>query len=189
MSSDEESEDETQEIVRVVGCDIYFYGDIDRTSILKFTETFRKLEIDLRKKAIELPGYDPIITVHICSDGGDVYAGMGVMDTLRRSNVRVHTIAEGTCCSAATFMLLGGKKRMIGKHAHILIHQLSSGFMGKYKDLRDELKTCKKIMKMMKCLYESETKIPKPKFKEMMTHDVYIDSSECLKYEIVHEIV
>ena len=69
MSSDEESEDETQEIVRVVGCDIYFYGDIDRTSILKFTETFRKLEIDLRKKAIELPGYDPIITIHICSDG------------------------------------------------------------------------------------------------------------------------
>ena len=62
----------------------------------------------------------------------------------------IETIAEGTCCSAATFMLLGGKKRMIGKHAHILIHQLSAGFMGKYKDLRDELKTCKKIMKMMK---------------------------------------
>lgn len=190
MSSDSDAEQEEYECVRVVGSEIYYYGDIDRESILEFIETYKKLEIDLLKKSIELPGYSPIIRVHICSDGGDVFAGMSAMDTLKQSRVKIETVAEGTCCSAATFMLLGGSRRMMGRHAHVLIHQISSGgFFGKYRDLKDEMGTCKKLMKSLKTLYKAETKIPKSKFKELMSRDVYLDSSECLTYGIVHAIV
>jgi ATP-dependent protease ClpP protease subunit len=87
MSSDSDTEKEEYECVRVVGSEIYYYGDIDRESILEFIETYKKLEIDLLKKSIELPGYSPIIRVHICSDGGDVFAGMSAMDTLKQSRV------------------------------------------------------------------------------------------------------
>ena len=189
MSSDSETEQEEYDCIRVVGSEIYYYGDIDRENILEFTEAFKKLEIDLLKKSIELPGYSPIIRIHICSDGGDVFAGMSAMDTLKQSRVKIETIAEGTCCSAATFMLLGGSHRMMGRHAHVLIHQISSGgFFGKYRDLKDEMGTCKKLMKSLKSLYKAETKIPKSKFKELMSRDVYLDSRECLMYGIVHAI-
>jgi len=48
--------------------------------------------------------------------------------------------------------------------------------------------TCKKLMKMMKKVYEAETKIPKDLFKKLMKKDVYLDADECIKYGIVHGI-
>jgi len=184
--SSDEVEVEEHDVVRVNGCDIYYYGDVDTENTLEFLDEFKKLEVDLLKKSIELPGYKPTIRVHIHSDGGDVFSGLSIMDTLKSSRVNIVTIAEGTCCSAATFILLGGGERLMGRHSFILIHQLSSGFFGKYTELRDEMKTCKKIMKTIKNLYMKKTSIPKEKMSQYMKRDMYLDYDECLKYEIVH---
>lgn len=184
MSSDEETEETGN--VQVIGSEIYYYGDITRDNVLTFITGMKKLEKDLLKKAVDLDGYVPNINIHIHSDGGDLFSGMNAMDAIRRSDVHTTTIAEGTCCSAATFMLLGGDRRLMGKHAHVMIHQLSTGFFGKFEELRDEMDTCKKLMKMMKKVYQAETKIPPDTFKELMKKDVYLDADECIKYEIVH---
>ena len=145
------------------------------------------MEIYLLKKAIELPGYTPTIQVHIHSEGGDVFSGLSAMDTLRSARVNVTCIAEGNCCSAATFLLLGGKKRLMSRHSFVLIHQLSSGFFGKYNEFKDEMKTCKKIMKTIKGIYRSETEIPKETLNEFMSKDIYLNYEDCLNYGIVHD--
>jgi len=186
MSSDEETEETCN--VQVIGSDIYYYGDVSRDNILSLVTSVKKLERELLKKGAELDGYAPNITVHIHSDGGDLFSGMNAMDTLRKSKVHVTTVAEGTCCSAATFMLLGGDRRLMGRHAHVMIHQLSTGFFGKFQELREEMDTCKKLMKMMKKVYGAETKIPKDIFKQLMKKDVYLNADECIKYGIVHGI-
>jgi ATP-dependent Clp endopeptidase proteolytic subunit ClpP len=187
MSSDDETE-ETEECgeVRTVGTDIYYYSDINRKSILEFIEQLKKLETDLLKKAVDLPGYTPCIRVHVQSEGGDIFSGMSAMDTMKASRVHITTIAEGTCCSAGTFLLLGGKDRRMGRHAHVLIHQLSTGFFGKYQEMKDEMKTCKKLMKMLRRVYKTETSIPNKTLRELMQRDVYLDADECLKYGIVY---
>ena len=92
---DTEDEEEVEhETVRVIGCDIYFYGDVDRVNAFDFIDAFKKLEVDLLKKSIELEGYNPTIRVHIHSDGGDVFSGLSMMDMLRSSRVKVVTIAQ-----------------------------------------------------------------------------------------------
>ena len=48
---------------------------IDRRNALDFVENFKKLEIELLKKKAELFGYEPLIRVHIMSEGGDIFAG------------------------------------------------------------------------------------------------------------------
>ena len=184
MSSDEDTEETCN--VQVIGCDIYYYGDVTRDTVLDLITSTKKLEKELLKKAVDLDGYTPNINVHIHSDGGDLFSGMNAMDALRNTEVHVTTIAEGTCCSAATFMLLGGDRRLMGKHAHVMIHQLSTGFFGKFQELRDEMDTCKKLMKTMKSVYKAETNIPSDLFKELMKKDVYLDAEECIKYGIVH---
>jgi ATP-dependent protease ClpP protease subunit len=73
----------------------------------------------------------------------------------------------------------------MGMHSHILIHQISTGFFGKFRELKDELDTCKKLMKMLKKLYKTETSIPKDVLKDLMKRDIYLDAEECLKYRIV----
>ena len=109
--STKDEEPESEEYVKVIGNEILFYADVDRENALDFVEKFKKLEIELLKKKAELFGYEPLIRVHIMSEGGDIFAGMTMMNTLESSRVKIVTIAQGSCCSAATFMLLGGSDR------------------------------------------------------------------------------
>ena len=187
-TEDETKEQEENECVKVIGNELLFYGDVDRENTLEFVEKFKKLEIELLKKMAELVGYEPMIRVHIMSEGGDVYAGLNMMNVLERSRVKVVTIAQGACCSAATFVLLGGKERRMGKNAYLLIHQISTEMWGSFNDLKHELKSTDKLMKMLKEMYLSKTKIPEAKFKSLMKRDIYLPPDKCLKYGIVSEI-
>src|SRR5210317_1476324 len=107
-TDDEKDNEDVTECVKIIGNEILFYGDIDSENALEFVEKFKKLEIELLKKKAELIGYDPQIRVHIMSSGGDIFAGLNMMNVLERSRVKVITIAQGSCCSAATFVFLGG---------------------------------------------------------------------------------
>ena len=181
-------EQEENDCIKVVGNELLFFGDVDRENTLEFVEKFKKLEIELLKKMAELVGYEPMIRVHIMSEGGDVYAGLNMMNVLERSRVKVVTIAQGACCSAATFVLLGGKERRMGKNSYLLIHQISTEMWGSFNDLKHELKSTDKLMKMLKDMYLSKTKIPEAKFKSLMKKDIYLPPDKCLKYGIVSEI-
>ena len=187
-TEDETKEQEENDYIKVIGNELLFYGDVDRENTLEFVEKFKKLEIELLKKMAELVGYEPMIRVHIMSEGGDVYAGLNMMNVLERSRVKVVTIAQGACCSAATFVLLGGSERRMGKNAYLLIHQISTEMWGSFNDLKHELKSTDKLMKMLKDMYLSKTKIPEAKFKSLMKKDIYLPPDKCLKYGIVSEI-
>ena len=186
--STKEEETEIEECVKVIGNEILFYADVDRENALDFVEKFKKLEIDLLKKKAELFGYEPIIRVHIMSDGGDIFAGMTLMNTLESSRVKVVTIAQGSCCSAATFMLLGGVERKMGRNAYVLIHQISTEMWGNFQELKHELKSTDKFMKMLKKMYLEKTNIPEKMLKKLMKKDIYLNPRDCLKYGIVHAL-
>jgi ATP-dependent protease ClpP protease subunit len=187
-TEDDNKDTEVEECVKIIGNEILFYGDIDRENALDFVEKFKKLEIDLLKKMAELVGYEPTIRVHIMSEGGDIFSGLNMMNVLERSRVKVITIAQGSCCSAATFVLLGGSERRMGKNAYLLIHQISTEFWGNFQELKNEMKSTDKFMKMLKKMYLSKTKIPEKKFKKLMKKDVYLTPEKCLKYEIVSSL-
>ncbi len=188
MPTTEEETDTPEECIKVVGNELLFYGDVNVENALTFVEKFKKLEVDLLKKKAELVGYDPQIRVHILSDGGDVFSGMNMMNILQSSRVKVVTIAQGACCSAATFVFLGGSERRMGQNAYLLIHQISTEFWGKFQELRDEVKTSEQMMKTIKKLYMSKTKIPERTFKKLMRKDIFLPASKCLKYKIVHAV-
>ena len=176
-------------VSRVTGNEIFYCGEITEVDILEFIEDFKKLEIELLKKKAELIGYEPVIHVHICSEGGDLFAGISAMNIIEKSRVKVVTIAQGVCCSAATFLLLGGHERRIGKNAHVLIHQITTnGFWGKYEELKDEMKSCDKFMDMVIKTYQEKTTIPQKQFKKIMKRDMYLDAQECIKYNVVDSI-
>lgn len=185
MSTKEEESEATETVVKITGNEILFYGDVDRENALEFVEKFKKLEIELLKKKAELVGYEPTIRVHIMSEGGCIFAGMNMMNVLETSRVKVITIAQGSCCSAATFMLLGGSERRMGKNAYILIHQISTEMWGNFQELKHELKSTDKFMKKLKQMYLQKTKIPEKMLKKLMKKDIYLSPEKCLKYKIV----
>lgn len=184
----EDTDEEEKTYTKTIGNEIYFCGDISPENTLEFVEAFKKLEIQLLKHKAELVGYEPEIRVFIMSDGGDVYSGFALKNTLEKSRVSVTTIARGSCCSAATFMFLGGKRRLVSRDGYLLIHQLSTEMWGNYNDLKNEMKNCDKLMKDLKKVYMKKTNIPEDKFKKLMKKDLYLSASKCLKYEIAHAL-
>ena len=184
----ERAEEEEPSTTKVIGNEIHFYGEITSENSLEFIAAFRNLEIKLLKHKAELVGYEPEIRVHIMSEGGDMFSGLAMKNILETSRVKVITIAQGACCSAATFMFLGGAERRMGPNAYILIHQLSTEFWGKYQDLKNEAKTCEKFMKALKKMYKEKTTIPENKFKKLMKKDLFLSASKCLKYQIAHAL-
>jgi len=184
-TEDESKDQDVDDCVKIIGNEILFYGEIDRENALDFVEKLTKLEIALLKKMAELVGYEPMIRVHIMSEGGDIFSGLNMMNVLEKSRVKVVTIAQGACCSAATFLLLGGSERRMGRNAYLLIHQISTEFWGNFQDLKTEMKSSEKFMKMLKKMYLSKTNIPEKKFKRLMKKDVYLTPEKCIKYGIV----
>jgi ATP-dependent Clp endopeptidase proteolytic subunit ClpP len=184
---DSDSEEDTNK-VRVVENDIFFYSGIDNDSILNLNTAIKKLERKLLKRAIDIDGYNPVINLHIKSGGGDIFAGLSGMDHISSCRVPINTIADGLCASAATFLLMGGSTRYIRPSAYVLIHQLSSGFWGKFEDLKNELESCEKFMKIIRGIYEEKATIPQKTLNSMMKRDIYVTAKECLRFGIVDEI-
>jgi ATP-dependent protease ClpP protease subunit len=185
-NKEKDEEEEEVEVCKVVGNEMYFVGDISPENNLEFIEKFKRLESTLLKMAADLHGYRPEIRIHICSDGGDLFSGFSLMNHIEKSRVRVVTIADGSCCSAATFFLLGGQERRISRNAFILIHQLSTGHYGKYEEMKDELRTCDKLMEQIRDVYTAKTNIPEKKLNKLLKHDIYLEAAKALKYQVVH---
>ena len=181
---------EEGECVQIVGTNVYFAAEIDDVSVQELITALKKLEKKLLKQAIDLDGYEPRVRLYIKSDGGDIFAGFSAMDHIRNMKIDVTTVADGCCASAATFLLLAGKKREIGQHGYVLIHQLATdGFWGKYEDMKDEMKNCDQFMKTIREIYDKETELPTKKLNKMLKRDVFLNAKMCKKYKVVHKIV
>ncbi len=188
-TDDESDEEEDRNVVKTVGSEIFFYSEVTSEKVFELIEQVKNLESSLLKQAVDLPGYAPEITIYIQSGGGDVYAGFSGMDHLKQSRVKIYTVADGCCASAASFLLLGGTYRYVNPHTQVLVHQISSsGFWGKFEELKDEMAMCEKLMELVKRIYKRETDIPDKMFKTLMKRDVYLSPEECLEFRIVDEI-
>ena len=187
--TDDKKKDECSDFnIQTIGNVVYFSEDIDEGSVMELFTTMRELEIKMQKKKTKYIGFEPAIWLFIKSDGGDIFSGFSAMDFIKSLSVPVYTVADGMCASAATFLLLAGRKRFMTKHTHILIHQLSTeGFWGRYEEIKDEMKNLNKFMDMIQGVYE-DTEIPDKKFKKMMKRDLYLNAQKCLKYKIVHDV-
>jgi len=175
--------------IEIVNNHIYFYSSIKSNSILKLNKKIKELETKLLTYADSLEWEPPGIYLHINSYGGSVFAGVAGMDHIRKCKVPVYTVVDGCAASAATFLSVVGQKRYINKHAHILIHQLSSGFWGKFSEIEDEIKNLKKLMEMIKDVYLKNTGMTKKQLNKMLKHDLWLNAQEALEYGLVDEVL
>ena len=170
---------------------IYFYSEIDRERILQLNKTIREQNNNIitQCQIMDRPIETEKIFLHLSSFGGSIFAGYAGMDEILKSKVKVVTIIDGCCASAATFLSVVAHKRYINEHGYILIHQLSSGFWGKYNEFQDEMKNMDRFMKMTKEIYAKYTKVPMTMIDEILQHDIWFDAKQALEYGLVDEIL
>ena len=168
---------------------IYFYTEVNKGSILDLNKAIRISEAEMLHTAQVLEVPTPEIKLHINSPGGSLFDGLAAVDYVRRSKAPVHSIVEGMAASAATLISVMAHKRSINKHSYMLIHQLSSGAIGKFEELMDDMENNKALMKAIKQIYLERTKIPENLLKDILKKDIYFDAKQCLKYGLVDQIL
>ena len=83
---------------------------------------------------------DKDISLYIDSPGGDVYAGLGILDTMNFIKPDVSTICVGMAASMSAVLLAAGAKgkRLALPNSMVMIHQPSSGVQAAQDDAAPE---------------------------------------------------
>ena len=175
--------------VETVNNHIYFYSGVGKAEVLQLNRRMRELNNSLVYDAKIQDRKPASIFLHINSYGGSLFDGLAAMDTVLSCKVPVVTLVDGCCASAATFISVVGKERLIPKHGFMLIHQLSAMTWGKYRELQDDNVNFNRLMDTIKAIYAEYTKIPDEKIAEILDHDLWFDADKCLEYGMVDRIV
>jgi ATP-dependent Clp endopeptidase proteolytic subunit ClpP len=190
INSSGNDESQTPQGIRVLNNKILFYADIDEGSVLELNRVLLEMDIKLQSVGLAFDGaYEPVIHLHLNTFGGSIFAAFSTVDTIRRMKSKVYTYIDGSVASAGTLISAIGSKRYMGQHAHLLIHQLSSGVYGKFSEMEDEIFNCANLMRLLKDFYKKNTKLPMKKLDELLKRDIWLNAEECLQYGIVDEIV
>lgn len=181
---------QTTASMRVIENKIFFYDDITNESVLELNRLLTEIDIKLQNtKNVLGDCFDPIIHLHIKTDGGDIYSAISTVDLMSTLKSKIYTYVDGCVASAGTLISIVGDKRFMGKHANLLIHQLSADMYGKYSEMEDTMENCTNMMKFIKGMYKAHTKIPMKKLDELLKRDLWLNSEECLTNGIVDEIL
>ena len=194
--NDDDDYDRYQEDDEIVisGDHIWFYADISRTSAMKLNKALQDLSMRLAPTAftsMHEVGTPSPIWLHINSYGGEVFSSFAIADTIERISaiVPVITIVEGCAASGATFMSVAGSKRLMRQNAYMLVHELRSGYWGRYSEMKDDMVNNTAIMKTIKDWYAGKTKLPKKEMDQILSKDLWWNAKTCLKYGLIDQII
>jgi ATP-dependent Clp endopeptidase proteolytic subunit ClpP len=145
------------------------------------------------------------------SPGGSVIDGFDLFDfiqEMKRKGHYVTTAARGWAASMGGILLQAGDKRVMGREAYMLIHEISSGYRGKTSEIEDEVQFVKKMQKRVLDIFERrsaqamengtaeiaitahqiENGDDTLEFPGWKRRDRWLDSEECLKFGLVDEL-
>jgi len=167
---------------------IYFNTDVNVSSIERLITIIDDKNVEYEKLSLNklVKTLDPApIYLHITSYGGDLLMCFKAIDCIKRSNIPIHTIVEGYAASAGSMMAVVGKKKYMTANSTILMHQLSSGVIGKFAEMVDEVESCAMFMDRLTKLYYDNTKMSRKTIEKQLKHDSWWSSEKCLKEGLV----
>lgn len=131
------------------------------------------------------------IQMFINSYGGEITAGMAIIDTMNYIKCDVSTIAVGLAASMGTVLLVNGTKgkRFALPNSKIHIHQPIGGVQGQASDIDIE---AKEIIKTREALYKilaNRTGKTQKQIEKDADRDKYFTAKEAQEYGIIDKVI
>ena len=175
---------------------LYIAKQVDQDSINELTKSIIAINEDDRHLekvyALQDIEYKPKpIKIYIDSYGGYVYQCFGLLSIIATSKTPIHTIVTGCAMSCGFLIAISGHKRFCYPKSTYMYHQVSSGAIGKAKDLEEDVYETKRLQKMLEQHTLEFTKITKKRLKEVYKtkFDGFMNSEEAIKCSVVDEIL
>ena len=133
----------------------------------------------------------PHIQILLSTYGGSVYDGLSLYDAIKNSKTDVDITCFGKIMSIGIVILLAAKTRKAYRNTTFMIHELSSGVIGKLADMEESIDEAKRINRVIFDIIEKETKISHFWLKEIYNKkkDWFFTAEEALEIGLITEII
>ncbi len=131
------------------------------------------------------------ISMYINSPGGQISAGMAIIDTMQHIKNDVSTVCVGMAASMAAVILSCGAKgkRYALPNSEIMIHQPLGGVEGQASDIEISAKRILKNRAVLNKMLSKNTGQTLSKIEKDVDRDFFMDAEESKKYGIVDQIL
>lgn len=142
---------------------------------------------DVEEALEEASGED--VEVHINSGGGYVDAGSEIYTILKDYSGRVNVKIVGLAASAASIIAMAGDKVQISPTGQLMIHNVSSGAWGDYRDMEHEAEVLKNYNKSIANAYILKTGMKQEELLDLMDKETWLNAQQAKGYGFVDEIM
>jgi len=169
---------------------IYFYSEVTASSCAQLRRALEDATVDceVTQERYNLKAPPPV-ELHVQSMGGSVMPAFLIVDLLRSNRVPVHSYVDGFSASAASLLCVACARKLAYPSSTVLLHQLSSGAEGKLSAIYDQVSNLDRVDRLMRRLYEDTTFMNSADLDELMKHDLWLSSAECVAKGIIDEVV
>jgi ATP-dependent Clp endopeptidase proteolytic subunit ClpP len=126
------------------------------------------------------------------SPGGHALDGLALFDflqELKRKGHEVETMALGMAASMGGVLLQAGSRRVMGRHAYLLVHEVAGGAIGKVSELQDVTKFTERLQeRLLDILAERATMSKEDIRTKWLRRDWWLDADESLAAGFCDEI-
>lgn len=134
------------------------------------------------------------IQMYISSPGGEVYAGLGIYDTMQQVRAPISTIAVGSTHSFGTILLAGGRagRRYALANAAIHMHQpliSGGGISGQVTEIHIHAQQLVRVRQRIERLMSHHTGKTLEQIERDMERDFYLDAQEAKAYGLVDAVL
>lgn len=129
------------------------------------------------------------IRIYLDTPGGDVSAGLRVIDVIRASITPVHIINLGICYSMGFMIFIAGHKRFASENATFLMHDGSVSASGSASKTRDLMEFNDRVDGRLRSLVLSMTSISDEMYDAKIRKEWYMFADEAKELGVVDSIL
>lgn len=136
-----------------------------------------------------------VIPVVIDSYGGEAYSLLSMVDTIKSSSLPVATICTGKAMSCGAILLTCGANgmRYAGPNSTIMIHEVSSGMIGKCEELKSATDEAVRLNKQVFEMMALNCGQPSDYFENLYNVDMrranwFLTPQEAMRHKLINHI-
>jgi len=184
--------DKYDELIYSIDNEIYFTGSINKNTIAVIIKKITEIINDKKDDH-----YDENKKLTICyivdSPGGCVTSVLKFVDFLniirnKYDYIEFISIGTGLIASAGTIMCAVADKRYITSNSYAMIHELSSGNIGKFTHLVSHTKYLQQMHDKLVDIYLTKSKMEKDEIEKLLKNESWFNANEYLEKGLVDEI-
>jgi ATP-dependent Clp protease protease subunit len=157
------------------------------------TPIFDQVANSIIAQLLHLEREDPErdISIYINSPGGEVHAGLAIMDAMQLNRCDVATYCVGLCASMGTVLLSSGTpgKRYAMPNATIHMHQAMGGAQGQASDIEIEAREAIRINDKLRNILATNTGQDPERIRRDFDRNFYLTAQQAVEYGVIDEIL